>query len=220
MVIEIGAGEIHHLSSDNGIFNAELFVEDCKNKFQTQSFYSVGSHHQNSLVEWSNQTIMYMAWTFMVHVPLHWNKYGADNLALWGFALKHSVWLHNRIPDCLSGLTSLKLLNKTKANHPDLLCTHVWECPVYILDSKLQDRQKIPKWNSQSCLCQFLGFSDVHFTLVANICHLSTSYMSPQYHLFFDDLSETVFGTGNDALLDYICNQLFDSACDFYFYVQ
>ncbi len=32
---ELAAIEIHHLHSDNGIFNAELFVEDCKNKFQT-----------------------------------------------------------------------------------------------------------------------------------------------------------------------------------------
>ncbi len=30
--------EICQLHSDNGIFNAEIFVEDCKNKFQTQSF--------------------------------------------------------------------------------------------------------------------------------------------------------------------------------------
>ncbi len=28
--------EINHLHSDNGIFNAELVVEDCKNNFQTQ----------------------------------------------------------------------------------------------------------------------------------------------------------------------------------------
>ena len=30
--------------------------------------------------------------------------------------------------------------------------------------------------------------------------------------------SLTVFSTGNDALLDDICNRLFDSDCDFYFY--
>ncbi len=122
---ELAAAEIHHLHSDNGIFNTELFVKDCKNKFQTQSFSRVGAHHQNALAERSIQTIMYMARTFMVHVSLHWSEYGADNLALWGFAVKHAVWLHNCIPNRLSGLTPLELLTKTKANHHDLLRTHV-----------------------------------------------------------------------------------------------
>ena len=91
----------------------------------------------------------------MVHVSLHWSKYGADNLALWGFAVKHAVWIHKGIPNHLSGLTPLELLTKTKANHRDLLRTHVWGCPVYVLDPKLQDGQKIPKWNHCSRLGQF-----------------------------------------------------------------
>ncbi len=66
----------------------------------------------------------------MVQVSLHWSKYGADNLALWGFAVKHAVWLYNRIPNRLSGLTPLELLTKTKANHFDFLHIHVWGCPV------------------------------------------------------------------------------------------
>ncbi len=88
-----------------------------------------------------------MAQTIMIHVSLHWSDYGADNLALWGFAVKYAVWLYNRIPNCLSGLTTLELLTKTEANHCDLFCTHIWGCPVYVLDPKLHDRQKIPKWN-------------------------------------------------------------------------
>ncbi len=137
----------------------------------------------------------------MVHVSLHRSKYGADNLALWRFAVKHAVWLHNRIPNRLSGLTPLELLTNTKANHYDLLHTHVWGCPVYVLDPKLQDGQKIPKWNCHSRLGQFLDFSDSHSSLAANVCHLSMGYVSPQYHLVFDDLIETVFSTGNEALL-------------------
>ncbi len=36
--------------------------------------------------------------------------------------------------------------------------------------------------------------------------------------MIFDNLFETLFITGNDALLDDICNHLFDSDCDFYIY--
>ncbi len=34
-----------------GFFNPEFFVEDCKNKYQTQSFSGVGDHHKNALTE-------------------------------------------------------------------------------------------------------------------------------------------------------------------------
>ncbi len=34
---------------------------------------------------------MYMEGTFMVHVSLNQSKYEADNLALWGSAVKHAV---------------------------------------------------------------------------------------------------------------------------------
>ncbi len=154
----------------------------------------------------------------MIHVSLHCCKYRVDNLSLWGFPVKHAVWLHNRIPNRLSGLTPLELLTKTKANHCDLLCTHVRGCLVYVLDPKLQDGQKIPKWDCCSHLNQFLSFSDSHSSLVTNVHHLSIGYVSPQYHLVFDSLFETVFITGNDALLHHICNHLFDSTDNFYFY--
>ncbi len=67
------ANEICHLHKDNVIFNADLFVEDCKNKFQTLSFSGVGAHHLNAVAKQSIQTSMYMAWTFMIHISLHWN---------------------------------------------------------------------------------------------------------------------------------------------------
>ncbi len=120
---KLSVDEICHLHSDNEIFNAELFVDDCKNKFQTQSFSGVGAHHQN---EQSIQTIMYMDMTFIIHVSLHWSKYGAEDLGLCGFAVKHAVLLHNCIPNCLSGLTQFELFAKTKANNCDLLFIHVW----------------------------------------------------------------------------------------------
>ncbi len=122
---ELTDTEIHHLHSDNGIFNTEFFDEDSKNKFQTQSFSEFGAHHQNALAERSIQTIMYMARIPMVHVSLYWIKYGANNLAIWGFSVKHAVWLQDCITRNLSGLTPIELLTKIKGNHCYLLCTHV-----------------------------------------------------------------------------------------------
>jgi hypothetical protein len=131
---------------------------------------------------------MYMACCFVVHSSLHWTDQGSDDISLWPFAVKHAVWLYNRVPNHLSGLTLLESLKKSKADHRDLLCLHVWGCPAIALDPKLQNDQKPPKWNRRACVGQFLGYSDEHLSFVANVRHLCTGHVSPQSHVIFDDL--------------------------------
>ena len=123
---ELACVEINHYRSDNGVFQAEEFKADCHDKNQKQSFSGVGAQHQNARAERAIQTIMYMARTFLLHVSLHWTEYKVDDLSLWPFAVKHAVWLYNRLPNRITGLTPLELLTKTKADHKDLLRTHVW----------------------------------------------------------------------------------------------
>jgi transposase InsO family protein len=85
--------EVKHYHGDNGIFSAEEYRHDCDEKGQSQSFSGVGAQHQNARAEQAIQTIMYMARTFMVHASLHWTERGSDDLSLWSFAVKHSVWM-------------------------------------------------------------------------------------------------------------------------------
>ena len=75
----------------------------------------------------------------------------------------------------------------------------------------------MPKWNWWSWLGQFMGFSDDHSSLVANVWHLTTGFVSPWYHVAFDDLFQTVFSSGyDDALVNTICNNLFEYSWDVY----
>ena len=86
-----------------------------------------------------------------------------------------------------------------------------------LIEPKLQNGQKLPKWNRWSRLGQFLGYSDEHSSLVANIRHLKTGYVSPPYHVVFDDLFKTVFSSGaNNALVDSICENLHGPSCEIY----
>ena len=111
----------------------------------------------------------------------------------------------------------MELLTKQKADHRDILCSHVWVCQVYVLKPKLQNGQNLPKWNRRSRLGQFLGYLDEHSSLVANIRHLGMGYESPEYHVVFDDLFKTVFSSGaNDALVDSICENLYGTSCEIY----
>jgi hypothetical protein len=48
----------------------------------------------------------------------------------------------------------------------------VAHCLVFVLDPKLQDGKKIPKWNQQLWQGQFLGFSDEHMSIVVSVHHL------------------------------------------------
>jgi hypothetical protein len=161
--------EVKHYHGDNGIFSAEEFRHDCEEKRQSQSFSGVGAQHQNACAERAIQTIMYMARTFMVHASLHWTDKGSDDISLWSFAVKHSVWIYNRVPNVRSGLTPLELITREQSDYKDILRSHVWGCPVFVLEAKLQNDQKLPKWNQRARMGQFVGFSDEHSSLVANV---------------------------------------------------
>jgi len=63
----------------------------------------------------------------------------------------------------------------------------------------------------------FEGFSNGHSSMVANVRHLTTGYISPQFHVVFDDLFEIVNCTGADDRVDEsICNGLFQRNRELY----
>ena len=153
----------------------------------------------------------------MIHSALRWSERGTDDLRLWSFAVRHAVWLYNRLPNRTSGLTPYELLTKTRDDHRDLLRTHVWGCPVFVLDAKLQDGAKIPKWNRRARKAQFLGYSDEHSSMVACCRHLDTGHVSPQYHVVFDDHFHTVLGDREDSkFIDGICELLWENNREVY----
>ncbi len=53
------------------------------------------------------------------------------------FAVKHLVWVYNHVPNVWSGLTPLELITRERSDYKDLLCCHVWGCPVFVLEAKL-----------------------------------------------------------------------------------
>ena len=113
----------------------------------------------------------------------------------------------------------MEMLTNKNSNNWDLRRYQVRGCPVYVLEAKCQNHQNIPKWNRRSRLGEYIGFSEEHSTLVANVCHLRTSYTSPEYHLVFDDLFKTSVHLGdNDPVIDSIFNEIFYSSR--YWYVE
>ena len=48
-------------------------------------------------------------------------------------------------------------LNQSQSDHHELPRAHVWGCPVFVLETNVQNDKKLLKWNRISLIGQFLG---------------------------------------------------------------
>ena len=127
----------------------------------------------------------------MLHQALLWPE--QFDMRLWPFALDQAAYLYNRFPrDPSSVLSPLKIHIGVKLDKSVLRSEKLWGCHVYVLDPKLQDGKKLPKWDPQSRQGQYLGKSFAHSSSVGLIGNLRTGYISPQFHVVYDNLFQTV----------------------------
>lgn len=193
--------KIQSYRADNHPFSAAEFVKDLDTLDQNLTFSGVGAHHQNGVAERGLQTVVSWARTMMMHQLIHWPD--AFDPALWPFALEQAVFLWNNMPKETGGLSPLEIFSGTKhASHRAVEQARVWGCPVYVLDPKLQDGKKLPKWSKRSRLGVYLGVSPQHSYSVGKVLNLTTGAVSPQYHLVYDELYQTVMGVLTDELFD------------------
>lgn len=185
---------------DNHPFGSAAFLKDLKLQDQTITYSGVGAHFQNGVAERALQTITYWARAMMMHQLLNWPD--QFDPTLWPFALEHAAYLWNNMPKQGSRYTPLELLARTKSGPSPLQQARVWGCPAFVLDPKLQDGHKLPKWKPRSRIGMYLGASPTHAPTVGRILSLSTGKITPQYHVMFDELFTTVAGYGTDEVLD------------------
>lgn len=179
---------------DNNPFHSTEWKSDCLNQGQTPLLSGVGAHHQN-YAERQIQTIFNMSRAMLLHFAIHWPQEAKSEL--WPFAVDHAVYLWNRIPSGTSRLSPNEhFTGSLFLNHNHLQRLHVFGCPVYVLDPKLQDGKKLPKWKRRSRRGIYLGVSRLHSTTVHLVLNPDTGHVSPQYHVVFDDTFATVFSDG------------------------
>eukprot|EP00804_Cyclotella_cryptica_P006881 CCRYP_020804-RA/>CCRYP_020804-RA protein AED:0.48 eAED:0.37 QI:0/-1/0/1/-1/1/1/0/621 len=176
--------------SDNGVFGSAEFRSHCQNLGQGIRFSGVGAHHQNGVAERAIRTVTSMARANMLHATLHWPE--RSFIDLWPLAMDYAVWVYNRLPQHGAGLSPEELFSGIKFPRSGLPRAHVFGSPVYVLDPRLQDGKKIPKWDSRARQGIFVGFSTRHSSLVPLILNPRTQHISPQYHVIFDDAFTTV----------------------------
>ena len=177
--------------TDNGTFKSNRFVEEIKSNVQSIRYSGVGAKWQNGTAEGGIRIIVSKARTMMIHAALHWPE--AEDDSLWPLAVNHAVYLYNHTPNEITGIAPMEIFSRTISDGQALRNLHPWGCPTYVLAPRLTDAGgKIPKWQPRSRRAQFVGISPLHAESIGLVRNLTTGYISPQYHLVYDDWFQTV----------------------------
>lgn len=177
--------------SDNGVaFTSADFTAELTKFNQTIRFAGVGAHHHNGHVERAIGTIMSVSRTMLLHAAIHWPQVADPQL--WPMAVKYAVFLWNHMPNEHTGLSPSDVFTRTRwpiRKYHDL---HVFGCPAYVLDKRLSDGNKIPKWTPRSRRSIFMGLSPRHASSVPLVLNFDTGAITPQFHVVLDNWFATI----------------------------
>jgi hypothetical protein len=174
--------------TDSGAFKANKFVKHIDETHQIMRFCVTNAHHQNGVAERSIQTISNMARPMILHASIHW-KDGID-ASLWPQAVTYDTHVYNTTPKY--GVCPADIFFGSAVPRHRLIDIHVWGCPVYVLDPKIQQGQNLPRWAPRSKRGMFLGLSQQRASEVPLMLDIGSGSITTQFHVVFDDLFTTV----------------------------
>ena len=180
--------KIKSFLADNGRFAEVGFRDAVAIANQIISFFGVGAHHQNGIIERYIQDITDSDHTLLLHAKRYWPD--VIRTILWPFALKAAEDRRNHLKLDENGLAPINNFSRTFAMI-DIKSWHQWGCPVLVLDKRAQSGC-IPKWEPKARVGVYLRHSPCHAGSVVLVLNPKTLHVSPQYHVVFDDNFATV----------------------------
>jgi hypothetical protein len=165
--------------TDSGAFKANKFVKNIHETHQRLRFCGTNAHHQNGFAERYSQTISNMARSMILHASVHW-KDGIDE-TVWPQAVIYAVHVYNNTPK--NGLFPVDVFTGSAVPRHRLMDVHVWGCPLYVLDPKNQQGQKLPRWEPRARRGILLGLSLQHANEVPLVLNLITGAITTQFLL-------------------------------------
>jgi hypothetical protein len=176
--------KIKNIRADNGVYSANLFREACLRGQQNLSFCGVEAHWQNGIAERFIGTITQRARTILLHAMAKWPDVIKEDM--WTFALHHAVHFHN------SSIRKDKTITPYEAftgqvPRWSISDFRVWGSPTYILQNELQDGSSINRWKPRSWTGVYVGNSTCHSSGIPLIYNPTTSHISPQFHVIYDE---------------------------------
>jgi hypothetical protein len=179
---------IKHYHADNGHFAEYTFMNHCAERHQTISFAGVNAHFQNALTKKRIRDLQDSARTMLVHAKHRWPQ--AISTHLWPYALRmaNDIYMHAPLQSSKSPIDLFsKIASTTAPKH-----FHAFGCPVYVPTERMQQGGKGSKWEERARISLHLGTSPMHSRNISLVLNLRTGLVSPQFHIKFDDLFETV----------------------------
>ena len=185
---ELGVSILHY-HADNGRFQDNAFRAACEQGGQRLTFCGVNAHFQNGRAEKAIRDLSESARKQLLHAQARWPD--AIHLALWPYALRMAVSLHNDLPTLDGGISRYEMFSSIHIG-VKLGSLHVFGAPVFRLDNALASGGSLPRWTPRCRLGINLGPSPSHARNVSLVLNPDTGCVSPQYHCRFDDFFESV----------------------------
>lgn len=185
--------KVRHYHVDNAtMFTSKQFIQAVSEAGQTLSYAGVEAHFQNGLAERRIRMIQDLARTVLLHAKARWPA--AVSVHLWPFAVQHANGVINKLTRRGTDVSREEaFLGRSQGTvRPNLSHQHTFACPVYSLLNK-----RGSKWDGRATVGLYLGQSPHHARSVAMVLNLTTGYVSPKFHVKWDDHFFTVRDTLN-----------------------
>ena len=139
---------------------------------QSCSYLGVNAHFQYGVAERRIWELQELARTMMIHAHARWPE--AITANLWPYAMRLACEAYNKTPLKSMQLSRIEVFSKS-AVIPDPKHWRPFGCPVYVLDSALQNAGGIKhKWSECSRVGVYLGRSPFHARSISLVLNLTT----------------------------------------------
>ena len=177
--------------ADNSPFGNADFVRSIEDNGQAIKFSGVGAHHQNGVAERTIKTISSWARTMLLHATIRWPKQNhlpfgpTPSSMLFSYGTTYPAVLASSPPLSFSPMSpspSLTIYNEATFGVVPLMCR------------TLNFKMVRNCLNGKPVLVggQFLGISPDHSSTIGRILNLQSGFISPQYHVIYDNFFATV----------------------------
>jgi hypothetical protein len=195
---------IKHYHADNGRF--------ADNKFREA--VGVNAHFQNGVAVRRIRELQQTARTMLLHATRRWPD--AISANLWPYALRMANDIYNSTSSISTKQVPVNMFSDsniaTKPKH-----WYPFGCPVYILDSQIQEGKRISKWATRARVGIYMGQSAQHARTIALVRSLSTGLGLPQFHVRMDTYFDMYFCTYFDMYFCTYFDMYFCTYFDMYF---
>jgi hypothetical protein len=181
---------VEHYHADNGVFVSKAWKADCDSKRQGFSYSGVNAHFQSGIAERWIRELQDSARVLLIHAQRRWPTAITPNL--WPYVIHMSSDAINEGSlRFLKGRCQIEVFSHGQIKAKPRKSQH-FGCPVYVLQSALQQGKSIQKWEERSHVRVYIGWSPFHARSIALILNITTGCVSPQFHVQFDPRYQTI----------------------------